>query len=325
MAKLLENNSIEFYSVESNQPEFIISAPFMYDSAKETAYSEDIIITLEDLSGGKYKMTYTPSIKWLQDKNRKYPVTVDPTVTTSKTSANVQDAYVFSYNPDTNYGSAPKLSISGLEYSTLIRFVSLPSIPTGGTVTKANMHVTPIGSSSQVPIAVNPITEMWDESTVTYNNRPETSNDKITSVSGDKLSSTPTTIYDLTRLVSDWYINGNNYGVMLRAVASSGGATYKSSETENPEEIPYLEIEFSCLAGLNSVNDLHAIDVGRAGMVYINDFTGQLMYKRHDMGFGGNIMPVDIDVIYDTSSKSFGYANFFIGIIQKPILPLSIR
>ena len=70
-AKLLENNSIGFYSVESNQSEFIISAPFMYDSAKETAYSEDIIITLEDLGSGKYKMTYTPSIKWLQDKNHK--------------------------------------------------------------------------------------------------------------------------------------------------------------------------------------------------------------------------------------------------------------
>lgn len=77
-ARLLSDRSVEFCSADGTAV-FTIAPPVMNDSAGETSY--DIAVTLEQNGAGSCTIAYTPSIEWLLDSGRTYPVSVDPTVT----------------------------------------------------------------------------------------------------------------------------------------------------------------------------------------------------------------------------------------------------
>lgn len=48
----------------------------------------------------------------------------------------------------------------------------------------------------------------------------------------------------------------------------------------------------------------HSIDMGRAGTVYINDFTNTVLIKRDELSIGGNILPVDLVRYIDLNGNS---------------------
>lgn len=44
---------------------------------------------------GKYELTITPDKKWLEAKERKYPVTIDPTIQTSQYIEDIEDVFIY--------------------------------------------------------------------------------------------------------------------------------------------------------------------------------------------------------------------------------------
>lgn len=48
----------------------------------------------------------------------------------------------------------------------------------------------------------------------------------------------------------------------------------------------------------------HSIDMGRAGTVYINDFTNTVLIKRNELNIDGNILPVDLVRYIDLNGNS---------------------
>lgn len=76
---LQEDGCILFYKEDTEEVQFSMPA-VMYDSAAQSAYSNDIAVYLERTEG-KYVLRLTPSFDWLADSVRKYPVSVAPTVT----------------------------------------------------------------------------------------------------------------------------------------------------------------------------------------------------------------------------------------------------
>ena len=310
VAELKDDGTIVFK--KNNENVFIIPAPFMTDS--QYNYSDDIKTELIK-NKDNYILSYTPSIEWLTDNERVYPVSVDPTITLNDTD-NIDDTYVTSIYPDNNFGRSAHLVVGKIrgelspadeytnEYLSYIRFKELPeNIWNNSYITNAVLNLN-VFSAVTSDINAYEVTSAWNENSVTYKNRPTFKNEIIDyqSVSNDNKGYLG---WDITNTVEKWYSNPNeNYGIMLDSsgIYMYGSRIYASEYTgQNPAGNPYIAIEYSPMTNSGYENS-RDIDIGRAGKVNINDFSGTLRLMRSDLSADGNIMPVNISMIYDENN-----------------------
>ena len=104
-AELQETGEIVFRDIHTNEIKYHIPAPYMYDSLGSV--SHDVEYSLETVSNG-YVITITADSSWLNNAERAFPVTIDPTIQ----KAIVFDTFISSANPTENYGSSSELWIS---------------------------------------------------------------------------------------------------------------------------------------------------------------------------------------------------------------------
>ena len=135
-----------------------------------------------------------------------------------------KDAMVNQLSPhgDTNYGTGTYLE-TGCEYGCVIRsFIqfNINSLPSTAVITNAGLSLWYYdhaeASAADRPLVLYRVTEAWNESTITYNNQPNTS---TTVVDTETVPASPTNSFvtwDITNLVKSW-VSGTlpNYGVML--------------------------------------------------------------------------------------------------------------
>ena len=153
----------------------------------------------------------------------------------------------------------------------------------------------------------------WDSQTITWQNQPGHSDivEDYAIVSTDQRYR-----WGITDLVRDWYASENT-GVMLKMpnnVESGTVTNWKKFYSVDysmhaPQLWPYLNIVYRNTNGLESYWDYTASSAGRAGTGYINNYSGNLVWVRDDIGFGGNRMPVTISHIYnanDSAVDNFG-------------------
>jgi len=98
-----------------------IAAPFLIDA--NSAMSTDIELELVNQGGDSYRLTYRPSITWLQEEGRAYPVVLDPPVTFhSNVSQQVED--------NLPVGTSIRYEVSldgGITYEEIITLIKLIS------------------------------------------------------------------------------------------------------------------------------------------------------------------------------------------------------
>ena len=124
--------------------------------------------------------------------------------------------------------------------------------------------------------------------------------------------------WDVTDLVRGWYENENT-GMMFKMSDSVEAASNVYSQFYSADyssyqvsEKPTLTIIFRNNNGLEGYWDYTTSSAGRAGTGYVNQYTGNLVWIRDDIGFGGNRMPVTISHIYnanDSTENLFGMGN----------------
>lgn len=92
--KNIGDGGITFYDKESEDIIASLEAPSMNDDTKE-AYSEKLSYDIKPIKDEKdtYELTLTLDEEYLKDKNRKYRLLIDPTVTW-KGSTDFWDVYV---------------------------------------------------------------------------------------------------------------------------------------------------------------------------------------------------------------------------------------
>ncbi len=299
MAELKEDGSIEFYSGSDNEKTvvFVMPAPYMFDS--NNVYSHDIAVTLNTKENGDYELIYTPSSEWLRDKSRAYPVTIDPTVEGAE-----YPYFGFVY---TNSGYPEKAYREGRvrlgtfnmpdDVSNFVGYIASPDLSLLGTnnrITKATLTLGYSASSwlpSPITIGAYDITESFNISEVVLETAPAHNPyaiDIATASVGADLE------FDVTNLAYNWYKKSGVYGVRL---ARADGGTEPWFYDYN--SVTY-EINYELVSGPASTS--REIDIGAAGTVYINDRTGHLTLVRNDIGVGGNLMPVNISMIYDITA-----------------------
>ena len=116
--------------------------------------------------------------------------------------------------------------------------------------------------------------------------------------------------WDITNAVNSWCNGEANYGIKLSAanVTNSESAFY-SSEKADSEKIPFLAIKYNMVSAAQR-GENKTVDISRAGKAEIDDFSGNLVLSREDIGYNGKVMPVNISMIYNLnngSNPTFGF------------------
>lgn len=221
IAKVQENNDIILYDTNDDTKEvFKISAPYMYDSAEKASYNENIRVILEKTEQG-YKITHKLDTEWLNDESRVYPVIVDPTVTSSQAQTNIEDSYVNSWYPNSNYVMSDKLILGQSSGSnrTFIKITNMPSLPSGAVITDARLISNLFdGTYSWGALEIYELRSAWDSYTVTWNNHSSISKSYLF---GGITPSYVSPFYkyniNVTSTVQKWYAGTlANWGFMLK-------------------------------------------------------------------------------------------------------------
>ncbi|MDF2511620.1 MAG: wapA1, partial [Herbinix sp.] len=316
---VLGDNMITASDDASGKVIYELPAPFMYDANNE--FSTKVLYSLAKKGSG-YQLTVTADSEWINGENIKFPVTIDPTVTTAKPA--VSSTFISSKMATTNFYSGYNMLLAGVESTaynscrTLIKF-QLPQLAKGDIVTDAYLNINQYDANAYAattppsPISVYKLTSAWDVSTVNWNTKPnydylETDYFTITKDEGSK---TINKTLDITKIAKEWY-DGNtaNYGIMLKAeqegtqnTVNSIYAKFKSERSPESGVYPEMVLTYRNMRGTESYYSYTDLGVGSAGTAYVNDYTGNLYFEQNEISTGGQRMPASVYLTYNVNNS----------------------
>ncbi len=260
--QVLASGEVRFYNNKTfaGNPIFVVAAPYMFDSGE--GYTNDVEVAVQEYEKG-CRYTLTPNSKWLNDPSRVYPVTLDPTVSTSLTQTEIHDNTVHESDPNVNYINADRLYVGSVvlssgtfESRTYIKFPRVSSIPTTANITKATMVLSHHSNNSYQSGNNNTIhvydcgTNVWGTSNLTWNSQ---SNFNFSTLACARKSDSSFSAeeFDITPLVCRWYstTDANNGLVVMpetvHANASNRTAFYSSDISSSiSAKRPHVQIEY---------------------------------------------------------------------------------
>lgn len=261
--ELLSTGEVQFYENEekAEEPALIIAAPYMFDSGE--GYSADIRVELLPVADGCiYKII--PDSEWLNAEERVYPVTLDPTVTTSLSQTEIHDNSVHQSDPNTNYINADRLYVGSVvlssgtfESRTYIKFPRVSAIPTTAFIVNATMTLNHHSNSSYQSATSNTIdvydcgSNAWGTSNITWNVQKNfVFTNRICTRGTDKTYSVED--FNITTLVRSWYsTTSSNNGLVIKPrtvyTNASNRTAYYSSDISSSlsSKRPHVTIQYT--------------------------------------------------------------------------------
>lgn len=230
-----EFGAVHFYADNqlNGEPIFIIQAPYMEDAnTQEDTLCMDIDVTVTPTATGCI-YTMTPNAEWLNDPARVYPITIDPTATTSTASADIQDNGVNQFNPTTNYMTVDRMYVgsnlsNGTAYESriYIRFPRVSAISTSAFIHRATLMLDHYETSSYQSASNNIIdvydvgNNNWSTSSITWNSQKGYSfGSRIDyeTVNSPLSTTTKRNSFNITTVVRQWYkTTSSNNGIVLK-------------------------------------------------------------------------------------------------------------
>lgn len=301
-----EDGSVSFTDSKGNVI-FNIPAPIMFDAKNKS--STDITVKFSG-EKGNYKLTYTPSYDWLK-KEAKYPVTIDPVITVNYEKFTIVDTYVLESENLSTFDSNETLVVYNTnldEAISLIKFnssnISFAECLIKNVTLNMYYFFGNYPNNDSVTIGAYPVNSSWNVSSVNYITKP-TLGELLDSQVFNNSTSAGYKGFDITRA---FLFNGNiENGFALKqtvTTTSENLVVFNSSDSSTTMKRPYFTIEYYETNGVKNQFDYHMQDVGRAGTVYYNDFTGQVHIEREDIGLYCLYEPVNIKSYYNSGLGS---------------------
>ena len=299
-----------------------LSAPYMTDAAGKV--SRGLVLTLTDDGGKKNKEAYVrleADGEWLGAEDRVYPVMIDPVVSTPVDRDKIRDCHVSSYYHGDNFYNSHLLKTGRVDGSTLRSYMKfeLPYINRADQmITSAWLWLTKYAGSGSAAryIDVHKVTGSWNHKTLTWDNRPGYDG-QVIDYAVYQTDEADQQGFDITNLVKDWYMNGKNYGLMVKDHTETGHYTeYASADIHEDFASlrPHILIQYVNYSGLESFWTYHSQSAGRAGTIHINDYTGNLILEHETFSLSGSRLPVGLSHVYNSSEadgKDLGYGRGF--------------
>ena len=304
---LEEDGMILFCNEDQSQIVMVMPAPYLLDAAYEI--SNNVAVTLTG-NNGVYTLTYVLPQQWLAAEERQWPVILDPIVQASTITTNVRDASVAEHS---TLGYTEGILWAGYEVNrgatrTFIKYEVLPPLSSADVILNAEITLTQkYNRSLSLPVEVHKVEDTWTSQGITWTNQPAYTS-TIEDVKICQLAQEQT--WNVTDIVQQWYATNKNTGMLFKAPVSV--------ETESTSDHfvqfyssdygvlyrPSLEITFINANGLEDGWDYTSASAGRAGTAFINNYSGNLVFTRNLMGFGGNRAPVSIGLTYNANDIS---------------------
>lgn len=295
---------------ESGETVFVLPPPVCTDCSS-TAEPVQAAYKLEADDSGFWKLICTLPRDWLN--SAVYPVTLDPIVVSYNAWCAIQDAYTCSKEPGTvhpgSYSNILRLTNSSNNWGhcrCFFKFTNnvLPSLDSSDYIIYGEFRVSTAQAgypTSSFDGTVHEVTGNWSPSTLTHNNMPSYSN-SILDYSTFQASEGEGHIhtFDITNLVRKWYAGTNN-GLMLRANSSTYAQLRSSVFGQSDEHRPLVIIDYISKAGLEDYLAYEDHSAGRAGAGHVSLFNGNLIFEHNDTLTDGNLMPVSVSHVYNSS------------------------
>ncbi len=320
VAKLNEDNSISIYN-SKNVVISKIDSPYMYDSKLEYSDEIDLVLIKNEKN---YTLEIKPNKEWLKSSERAFPVKIDPTVNTSLYYQDIQDTYIYSGddNNSTRYRAHIVRAGGGISkiFRSLIKF-TLPTLNTGDQVINAQLNLCNYPDTEEwnpwtgpLQINVHKVTSNWQQDTAYWSNSANIYDSKIVdymTYQYDVNNMMKQNSWNITSIVKDWYVTGNNYGLMLKenteAITGHNEAYFLSADTTSAYYLnyrPVVSITYRNQTGLENYWSYHQQTIGRAGTSYINDYNGNMVLVHDDVQTPGNRMPVTLNHVFNSNDKN---------------------
>ena len=310
-AILNADSSITVYN--DDEIAFVIETPYMFDSADALSY--DVSVSLETLENGNYLITYAPDYNWLCGDDISYPVTIDPTIRLYRKRILNEEMYG-TYTPVAGADTSSQWFIQnyGSNYSELCLNPLDTFFKTNTVITSAKLSVACLdagdNSSNTNVIAVREITGDWGTDTSALLTKSDNILDYVTVPVGAAESRY---YWDVTEAAAMWALGQSECKGFALTPITDGRCNVKVYKGENTysTRMPWLEIDYKQLDTSREGYAYSTVDMGRAGTVNFNQYTGTFYLERTDLGLSGNLMPVSTGMIYDPWYSKSNVAHHF--------------
>ncbi|WP_336788309.1 DNRLRE domain-containing protein [Paenibacillus sp. MMO-177] len=179
-----ENGSITLYDPVTNQKMYYIQQPYMYDSFIPEGYSQaanvssfpeealsyDIHYEVKEENGSLF-VDVIPNQDWLNDNDRVYPVTIDPTIVKFQPNSSLQDTNIRSAFPTQTGPTESTLGVGLYKDTTqtnvirsLIKF-DVSALPAGAAILTAdlNLWLAAVSNNTDIGVTLHGMTTAWTE------------------------------------------------------------------------------------------------------------------------------------------------------------------
>ena len=313
VAEQISNKEIALKTA-SGESVFTISAPYMIDA--DDAVSEAVELSIISQSEGIVKVKLSADKDWLADKNRVYPVKIDPYVWESVRSFDQDATAIYKSGSSYPYGTLVVGNDNGATYGKTKVYVkfTLPTLAAGDIVTGAYLNIAQYEGTYGYQHVENPtlkinaykVTSSWSESTIrnssSYSGLPSNSSTIIDYQDVGSRAEPGFVTFNISKVVKGWYDGEANYGICLRANNESAWAQAKFIASNNTAYVgarPTLQINYRNSKGLESYWTVHSHSAGESGTGYVNDYNGNLVFVAPIASTTGNKMPVSLSLIYN--------------------------
>lgn len=250
-----DDNTIALTDRETGEIIFLIDAPLMYDAAGAESNAIKLNIKEKD---GKYELTVHADKSWINDKERKFPVTIDPTVKLNIARTNILDTYAD--NSDGN--DAPRQNDYYLYAGnndcgltrTYVKF-NLPALPKTAAIVDAQFSMWQTGwdwnASTQNTAVLNAYDlygkSSWDCSSLKWSKQPigtahnAASGLTVIDYCNPKTNKPGEAVlysWDVTKIAKRWYEDGQNNGILITS----------SNENSFPFRMQFVSSDFGSSA-----------------------------------------------------------------------------
>ena len=258
-AELDDSGIVYFRDLLTSDVKYLIPLPYMYDADGNVSY--DVGYQLKEIDTNTYNLIIIANAAWINSTERVFPVVIDPTI--SSTTGLTYDTYVNatdSTTKDTNYGYEPTMWISNLYRTTFVKSTSMPSLPSGATITDARLKIAYYyysGVTGGMYITAHQVNKNWWE-TYSWNDMSNNGQDTSLGVSSTALSTTylgSSSSYpqwasiNVTNAAKSWYNGGTsasngNYGVALKYKSGNYSVIFHSYDAKNGYT-PYFTVTYT--------------------------------------------------------------------------------
>jgi RHS repeat-associated protein len=318
------------FADSSGALKFSMLAPFMSDSSG-TASAVSRAVTLQlSPRGSTTLLTISADRTWLGSPLRRYPVTIDPTISVTLAYYGGRDCYIQNTTPTTSYcssaGFAGTSDLVGYDGVNVDRSLFNVGVEKGGgfstyipdsNILDAHFAFTlnSSSSSSPVPVSIYPITQKWSGltpgHTATWNTTDgstpwTTPGGTVGAVLNTQNVGPAVGQYEwgnLTQTIQSW-VNGSvtDRGILIRAANESSVGLLQFNNGNAASGEPHLLVEWNNWNGQQRFFGYERQQLSDRMDLAVNDANGNLVLHSNDLVIKGTGLDLHLDRYYNSLS-----------------------